>query len=311
MVYIKLEENMYKFIDSSYEKIPNFLKKVIHKLRYKNKKIISKKIKNGEYIVLPSINNKILKELKKMKDIRCWKNICISNNLYEYDEFMAFLRENQLNVMDGSWLLKNIVDKVVEYIADSRKEKANNYEVTILCNKLDNTIVEKIKEICQIVKKCNVVTHNEKQFKKLENELYKDKKNVFNVSTNLKKTAENSIIVINFDFTDIQIKKCVFMPNVYIINANKNIEKTDFGEKNLISYKMNLPEKYLEYGNNFENFDSNELYESFIYKNTSYKNIKEELSQDDAKILYLKDSNNKIIKKSKDNLSKKLDKITN
>lgn len=310
MIYIKLEENMYKFIEVKYERIPEFLKKIIYRLEYKSNNIIDKKVSNGELIILSSVNKKVIRDLKKMKNIRCWKNVCISNNLIKNNEFIDFTNQNNLNIMDGKWLLKNIVDKIVEYIAESRKEPLNTYEISILCNKLDDTIVEKTKEICQKVKKCNIVTNNQKQYKKLEEDMYKEKGIILNISNNHKKVLEKSNIIINFDFDDKQIQKCIFSPNAYIINVNKKLDNSEFGERNIISYKMNLPEKYSEYQNIFENFDSNALYESFIYKNTSYKNIKKELSQDDAKIVYLKDVNDKIIKKSKDNLSKKLDKIT-
>ena len=62
---------------------------------------------------------------------------------------------------------KGNCSQIVEYITECRKENLNTYEVTILCNKLDDTIVEKVKEVCQIVKKCNVITNNQKQYKKL------------------------------------------------------------------------------------------------------------------------------------------------
>ena len=309
MVYIKLEDDMYKFIDNKYEKIPEILKKIIYKLKYKNKNFISKKVQNGEYIVLPNVNKRLLGNLKKLSNIRCWKNICVSNNLMENYEFMNFANENLLNVMDGKWLLKNIVDQIVEYIADSRKEAINTYEVSILCNKLDDTIIEKIKEICQRVKTCNIITNNRKQYIKLEEEMYKEKGIILNISNNYKKAAEKSIIVINFDFDNRQIQNCILSSNSYIINVNKNLEKNGFDGKNLISYKMNLPEKYSEYEKIFENFDTNTLYESFIYKHTNYNNIKKELVSDEVKIVYLKDSNDKIIKNLEDNLSKKLDKI--
>ena len=310
MIYIKLEENMYKFIEAKYKRIPEFLKKIIYRLEYKSNNIIDKKVSNGELIILSSVNKKVIRDLKKMKNIKCWKNICISNNLIENNEFIDFTNQNNLNIMDGKWLLKNIVDKIVEYIAESRKEPLNTYEISILCNKLDNTIVEKIREISQKVKKCNIITNNQKKYENIKEQIKKETGKIFNVSNNYKKSAEKSIIVINFDFDDKQIQKCIFSPNAYIINVNKKLENNDFGRRNIISYKINLPEKYLKYQNIFENFDSNTLYESFIYKNTSYKNIKKQLNQDDAKIVYLKDVNDKIIKKSKDNLSKKLDKIT-
>ena len=59
-----------------------------------------------------------------------------------------------------------------------------------------------------------------------------------------------------------------------------------------------------------EGFNSSILYESFIYKKTNYRNIKKELLEDDAKILYLKDCNGKIMTNPNFNLPKTLDKIT-
>ena len=254
MIYIKLEENLYKFIEVKYEKIPEFLKKILYRLEYKSNNIINKKISNGELIILSSVNKKVIRDLKRMKNIRCWKNVCLSNNLIENNEFIDFTNQNNLNIMDGKWLLKNIVDKILEYIAESRKEKLNTYEVTSLCNKLDDTIVEKIKEIAPKVKKFNIITNNPKQYKKLEEELYKEKGVVLNISTNYKKTAENSIIVINFDFNEEYVKKCAFKLNAYIINTNKDIDKLSFEGKNLISYKMGLPEKYSKVESILNNF---------------------------------------------------------
>lgn len=311
MIYIKLEEDLYKYIEVKYEKIPQFLKNMLYKIKYKNNKILNKKVCNGELIILPTINKKVIKELKKMKNIKCWKNICISKNLIDNNEFIEFVNENNLNIMDGKWILKNIVDKIIEFIAESRNESTNTYEITFLCNKLDDTIVEKVKEVCQIVKKCNVITNNQKQYKKLEERLYKDLGIVLNVSTNYKKTAEKSIIIINFDFNHLQFQKCSFNQDAYIINTNKSIDNSLFDSKNIIYYKMDLPKKYLGLEKNFENFDTNSLYESLIYKNTNYKNIKKELIQDGARIVYLKNSEEKIIKKTKENLPKMLDKITN
>ena len=128
MIYIKLEENLYKFIEVKYEKIPEFLKKILYRLEYKSNNIINKKISNGELIILSSVNKKVIRDLKRMKNIRCWKNVCLSNNLIENNEFIDFTNQNNLNIMDGKWLLKNIVDKILEYIAESRKEKLNTYE---------------------------------------------------------------------------------------------------------------------------------------------------------------------------------------
>ena len=60
MIYIKLEENLYKFIDVKYEKIPKIIKGVLFKIKYKSNNILNKKVCNGELIILPTINKKII-----------------------------------------------------------------------------------------------------------------------------------------------------------------------------------------------------------------------------------------------------------
>lgn len=312
MVYIKLENDMYKFMNNKYEKIPKMLKKMIFKVKYKNKQFINQKIDTRDYIILPSVNNKLLRNLKKLSNVRCWKNICVSNNLMENDDFISFANENLLNVMDGKWLFKNIVDKIVEYIAEVRNESLATLEISILCNKLDETIIEKIKEICVKVKICNIITNNTKQYKKLEEEVYQSNGVILNVSNNYRRALAKSSIVINFDFSDRDLEKCIFYRNAYMINIDKSVkvDKKEFGGRNIVSYKMDLPEKYLEYKDILNDFDSSILYESFIYKHTNYRNIKNELIRDEAKIAYLEDSNHKIIKNQDFNLPKKLDKIS-
>lgn len=265
-----------------------------------------------DYIILPELNDKTLKKLKNMANIRCWRNICVSDNLREDDTFIKFAKENSLKIMDGKWLFKNMINQVMEYIINVKNEHLGNQEISILCNKLDETILEKIKELCMEVKICNILTNNLKQYQKLEEEIYKTNGIILNISNNYKRAMSKSNIIINFDFSNKYLEKCIFPKNAYMININKNIkiDKKDFNGRNIVSYEIDMPEKYLEYQENLTGFNSTILYESFIYKNTIYKNIKKELEEDGVKILYLQDFYDKIIQNQNLNLSKKLDKIT-
>ena len=311
MVYIKLENNMDKFLEK-YQNFPKSMRKIIFKSKCRNGKFISQKIDGMDYIILPEVNKNVLKRLSLLANIRCWKNICISNNLMNDKNFCEFLKENSLNLIDGKWLYKNIVDKIAEYILDINNEKMENQEISILCNKLDENILFKIKEMAQKSKICNILTNNIKQFKKLENELFKSNGIVLNISTNFKKTLLKSSIIINFDFTDNYIERCIFSKNAYIINIDKNIkiDKKYWNGKAINSYETNMPNKYLKYKEIFDGFDNFILYESFIYKHTNYMNIKKEIEEDNVKIVNLIDSNNNIMKKTNANLVKRLDKIS-
>ena len=206
-----------------------------------------------------------------------------------------------------------MMDQVVDYVADMKNEFLGNQEISILCNHLDEIISEKIKEIAIKVKVCNILTNGVKQFQKLEEEIYLTNGIMLNVSNNYKKVLSKSNLVINFDFREDDFEKCVFSKNVHLINLQKelNLDKKGFNGTNIVSFGIDMPIKYKKYQENLQGFNSSNLYESFIYKRTNYKNIQKELFQDDAKIMYLQDSNFKILKKENLILPKTIDKMTN
>lgn len=310
LVYIKLEENSDKFM-RKYQKFPRSIMKMLFRSKCKKGKFEVQKIKDLECIVLPEVNEKILKKLGLMANVRCWKNVCISENLRGNEKFIGFAKEHLLNLMDGKWLFMNLLDEVVETIAEIKNEFMANQEISILCNCLDELMAEKIKEISLKFKVCNILTNQTKQFRNLEEEIYQANGVVINVSKNYKKALGKSGIVINFDFAEEDLEKCVFVKNTYMVNV-KNIllDKKKFEGKNIVFFGIEMPEKYQEYQENLGGFHESVLYESFIYKRTSYKNIKKELLEDGIKIAYLQDDQHHILKKQNLILPKTLDKIT-
>lgn len=311
MVYIKLEDDEDKFM-SQYPNIPKSMARLFFKAKCRKGKFEIKNVQNRECIVLPIVNDKILKKLEFFANIRCLKNVCVSDNLRWNDDFMRFAQKQNLNIMDGKWLFKNMIEQVVDYVADMKEEPLGTQEVAILCHQLDETIAEKIKEISARVKICNILTQNSKQFKKLEEEIYQIYGIVLNVSTNYKRVAMKSGLIVNFDFEEKDLEKCVFSKKAFMISLKQNeeIQKKDWLGRNIAFFAVDMPMKYAEYQEDFTGFNGSILYESFVYKKTSYRNIKKELIEDDAKILYLLDSNYKVIKNPNLILPKTLDKIT-
>ena len=223
MVYIKLEENMDKFMEK-YQNIPKSMKKMFFKSKCRKGKFEIQKIDPIECIILPEVNEKILSKLKILANIRCWKNVCVSENLQENADLINFLEDNFLRKMDGKWLWKHMMDQAVDYVADMKNEFLGNQEISILCNELDEIISEKIKEISVKVKVCNILTNRAKQFQKLEEEIYLTNGIVLNVSNNYKKVLAKSNLVINFDFDKEDLEKCVFAENVYLLNVQKQVK---------------------------------------------------------------------------------------
>lgn len=292
--------------------LPRSVKKIVFKSKCRNGKFLIRKNGNVECIVLPEVNEKILKKLKILADIRCWKNVCVCNELMKNEKFLNFAKTNNLKIMDGRWIFKNIADKVVEYVISYRNQNIENQEIAILCNNIDETILEKIKEISLKVKVCNILTNNIRQYKKIEENIYQTNGIILNISNNYKKLLLKSSLILNFDFSESDLEKCVFAKDSYIVNFLENIDisKKYWNGKNICFFEINMPEKYIELTNDFKGFNESILYESFIYKKTSYRNIKKEIIDDDVKINCLLDINKNKIKKPDLNLEKTLDKIT-
>ena len=311
MVYIKLEDDEDKFM-SRYPNIPKSMARLLFKAKCRKGKFEIKNVQNRECIVLPIVNDKVLKKLEFFANIRCLRNVCVSDNLRWNDDFMRFAQKQNLNIMDGKWLFKNMMEQVVDYVADMREEPLGMQEVAILCHHLDETIAEKIKDISAKVKVCNILTQNSKQFQKLEEQIYQENGIVLNVSTNYKRAVMKSGLVVNFDVEGKDLEKCVFSKKAFLISLNQNeeIQKKDWLGRNIAFFAVDMPAKYAECQEDFAGFHGSILYESLIYKKTSPRNIKKELMEDDVRILYLLDSNYKVIKNPNLILPKTLDKIT-
>lgn len=309
MVYIKLEENVDKFMANF--NVPKSMKKLLFKSKCRKGKFAIQKIDRMECIVIPEVNRRVLSRLKILADIRCWNNVCVSNNLLENADFLTFASQNSLKIMDGRWLFQNIIDQAVECVVESNHQKMEMKEISILCNHANDTMIEKIKEIATKAKVCNVLTGQIKQFQKTEEEIYRTNGILLNVSSNYKKALLKSSVIINFDFTKKELeKRCIFAKDSVLINVKENVEisKKYWEGKNITFFAIDMPAKYEAYQEALDGFDTSILYESFLYKNTSYRNIKKELEEDDLKILYLLDANHEKIENFSLNLPKPLDK---
>ena len=77
--------------------------------------------------------------------------------------------------------------------------------MTFLTNGISDTIVENIKDISGKVKILNIITEDEKKFRKIEKELYEEKGIILNMNNNYKKSLIKSDIIFNFDFSEEEI----------------------------------------------------------------------------------------------------------
>lgn len=306
MIYIDIEES--KQIEVKQNFFEKIFEKISNKIRSKSTKIVEEKIEDKILIKLPNIENKTLNKLSKYIKQHCVCRMCISDSLLQNSVFMEYIKNENVKIFDGKWLFRILAIDTVKYIVDNKKEKIEYQEVSILSNKIDDIVVFTIRNLAEKVKIVNILTKDAHKFRKIEKELYEEKGIIINMNNNYKKSLIKSDIILNFDFSEEEVNKYNLPKKACIINFDNyvNINSKIFDGINIKFYEISIPKKYFNYLLYFKNFNSSNLYESLIYKNTNPVNIVKEIQTDDISITFLMGKNGKIRKNEYLKMSKKL-----
>ena len=303
MLYIKLQNDI-----GEENKRFRFLNNKIYKIKYKFLKLKEEKIENGEIVFLPNLEKYTYEKLSKYFKIKGITKVCISNELMNNKNFIDFLNNNNVEMLDGKWLFKHMTFECVKYICNSKKEKINYQEISILSNDINRILKQIIFDLARDVKVLNLITQNENKFTKIEKELYNKQGIILNMNNNYQKSLIRSDIILNFDFREDEINKYNIKSNACIINFNNevNIKEKIFKGVNANFFQITIPMKYIKESVYLNEFDTSVFYESLIYKMTSPENIKKEIEKDNIKINFLVGKNGIIRKNEYLKLSKKI-----
>lgn len=300
MLYIDFAQNKEDFILENEKKLPYFIKNILYFFRKLTGQVITYNIDGRNVVLISKLNKRILKKISKIFKTDVTRNVCICDTLFESELFKNFLIEKDLYVMDGKWLFKYLICDIAEFICKELSLTPENQEISLLVDEPSILIFDIIKNLGNKFKNINIITTKIKKFDRIEKEVYNEKGLVLNVTNNFKKACEKSKIVFNIDFDERNFNKVTFLPSAVIVNIDNyiDVKQSNFIGKNIDSYNINLPKKYKKVYNRLKNFNSSILYESFIYKKTSNKNIWNEINDDKIEILLL-ESQNKVIRFSK------------
>ena len=308
MIYIKLEEaNKSIYEEYYFSRIINKVKKRFNKLKIKQiDNIEGSKIRT--LVIIKDISNKTLKKISEYIRQNCINAACLSDNLLANNIFMEYKEKENIRIFDGRWLYKYLIGNIIDYILKCKNEIIDYQEISILTHDINRLVVSTIKEIALKVKAINVITDKEYLYRKLEKELYSEYGIILNMNNNYKRSLIKSDIIINFDFSKEDISKYFLPQKTCIINLERKIiaDSKAFDGIIINSYEITMPSKYIKSLIFLKDFSTEILYESFIYKNTSFENIKKEILNDKVNIISLIGKNGVIRKKEFQNLSKKV-----
>ncbi|MBP3464407.1 MAG: hypothetical protein J6K45_08065 [Clostridia bacterium] len=253
--------------------------------------------KNENIFILMSvedgnINKRMICNLQKKLLKSNVQNIVFAESLYNRREFIEFFK-NRFNILEGKWLYKFLILDIIKKIVYIQGRNISDYEITILCNKPSEIVLDNIKFIARNCKILNIVTENIDEFSYLEDELYDKFGILLIVSSNVKKACLHSDIIINIDFLSTQLNMCRFKDDNILIQCTK--EKFDNRNGLVITnYKFDILKRYLSFWTKMKHFELEILYESLLYYNTSFSGVRKILKRDNVKIKYLEGLHGKL-----------------
>lgn len=280
--YIRCDNRNYEKVR---EKVARFLRKIFVKVKYEN-------IKNGEIIVIPEYKkyNKIIS-----KRIIAQLNLYIKEHQIDYfafEENLQFIEKKIIssNILNGKFLMKEIILKILEYIFEINKQSINLENVYIFVNKYTKSNIYMIEQLVSKFKTVNIITENLKNYRRLESTLYNEGI-LITVSNNKRKSARNAKYIINIDFEKESFEKYNINMNSIIINITNELiffEKTFKGVL-VNNFEICINEDYKEYIKEFYGNINSKIYlESILYSGKEYLEKAERLYMEyDAKILAL------------------------
>lgn len=238
--------------------------------------------------------SKLLKFIKE----NCVSRVCLSEDLFKDDKMVVFLYEQNVKIFDGKWLYKNLTMKILDYIMEIKKDSLVNQEISILTNSLDKTLVYIIENIASSAKVVNIITKNERLFKRLKNDLYNNYGIILNFYDNNKKALLKSSIILNYDYSSEEINRFLIPHNSVVINFENivKINQKSFSGINILDYEASFSKNEMYKDEHFECFKKNHLIESFLYKNTLPENIKKAIEENEINIIKLYGKNGEIKK---------------
>lgn len=258
--------------------------------------VLKKKIDSKFVYVIPKINKRFLKKVKKILKVSGQKQVCISDELFFKEEFVNLIKSKDAFICDGNWVFKYMLENILDYIDEMVEQNFISKEIAFLVDDDYELVIEYIKLLSNRFKVITVVTNNIINFSKVSDRLLKNEGIDINLVNNYRKSLSKVDYIVNIDFAESEIRKYTIFNKSYFINfGNKyEIEDRRFEGLNITRAQIAIPDKYLKYAELFKNFNYLNAYESLIKKKTSILNILREIEKDDIEIIFLENENGMI-----------------
>lgn len=199
---------------------------------------------------------KINKLLKKYKV----SNVVLSNDLKASNDFKNFIMQNNNYIITGKKLYKVLIPTIIRDVAKLMNFSKEKLNIAILIEEYNADNIELIKTIADEVKSVSLITNNAYRFEQLVDELLKSKGIVVQLLNKGKVNLKRKQIIINLDYSNVEIEKLNVQNESIIITNSIVPQKMKNGFNGIVIRDIDI---YLN--KEIERFRSLELCEAYMY----------------------------------------------
>ena len=232
-------------------------------------------------------DRRIKKIAKKLYKLNRKENIVValSKELEKNDGLVNQINEYGVSILDGRWLFKFLICDIIEYISNMRERKEETEVVAVIMERQDEILLAQLPEIAKKVKTLKIISRATFGLDYLEEKLYNEYGIAIQITNNKQKALTNADIVINFDLKEEKLKEYNINSQATLVNIKENIK--NFSGTNINYYKIEYNRENFAKMKNETKFDSNVIYEGFIYRRDTLPNIRKQLILDNVRLIEL------------------------
>lgn len=217
--------------------------------------------------------------------------VALSKNLEKNTELYNNINEYGIKILNGKWLLKFLLCEVIEYISVIQGKKQETQTVAVLIESQDDIILGELMQIAKNVKTLKIISNSKFKFNYLEEKLYEDFGIAVQITNNKRKALLNSDIIINYDYNEEKLEEYSINSNAILVNIEKEIK--NFSGTSINDYLIEYDTENFIEADNISDFNTNIMYESYIYRKDTLQNIQSQLKKDNVRLIGLIESNGK------------------
>lgn len=316
IVYLKEVDTYNDILKKEHNRLPLIFKKIIFLFKNIFNLVTKKQVEGANIWILPIKERYCMDKLEKIfkKNLVCTENIYVISNELEKNKIYKCMDILRIEYLTEEKIKKILLINILKYISKIQKKDISSIELSILVNKASEINLFLIEELCKLVKNVKIISLNIHKFKSLEEKLYNEYGIAIQFSNSYKKSLEKSKIIINLDFSDIEINEYKIFDYAIIISCitdNIKIKSKLFNGLIINSWEINFRKEIIDKLKKeqiYSNFRKLILYASIIENEKDISKIFEIIELDKVRITNLIGNNGYINKKEIKNIDKSLDK---